>query len=426
MAHADFIYQRRVRALMVLESIYRHGAYSQRYLALHLAAPLLEERERFLQHIEQEGATRLTLRRVAQGLIKTIRCLGLRNLRDVPLAEVDRALARWQRGRRAGWTPDFFWIAKRWLRFHHKLRLPARTREPYAAHIDEYTHFLTNSGFASETVRNRRMTAKLFLRWLFEQDRRLRSVSINDVDKFFSFKKATKAWTLRTIATQTAGLRAFFRYAENRRWCCRRVAMGMTGPRIPRYGNKPHPPTWREVRQLLAIRSPRAAEIRANAIFSLLARYGLRSGDVINLRLADFNWKAKTLNVRRSKTGGFQRFPIDRGTAASVLRYVMNVRPNCSYPHVFVTLNPPFRPLSATTLWLITSRRFKRLGIHCRPRGPHSFRYACAQHLLQRGLSFKEISDFLGHHNLETVRVYAKCDMKSLRAVADFDLGDLI
>ena len=93
--------------LRVLKSIYSHGAYSERALGLHLAAPLLEERERFLQHLRREGATQRALKRVEQGLIKTIRCFRLKNLRDVELCEVHRACSRWQGRRRAGWTPDF-------------------------------------------------------------------------------------------------------------------------------------------------------------------------------------------------------------------------------------------------------------------------------------------------------------------------------
>jgi len=411
---------------MMLDSIYSHGAYSQRYLAVHLAAPLLEERERFLEHLKQEGATELTLRRVAQGLIQTVRILQLKALRDVDAREVKLSTARWQANRGISSTPPFFWIAKRWLCFLGKLKVPARPPQPYAAKMDEFVRFLINCGFAPKTVRGRRLAATLFLRWLSQQHRSLRSVSISDVDKYFSFKRATAGWSLRTIATEGAGLRPFLRYAGSRHWCSNSIATAIRGPRLPRYQNARHPPTWREVRQVLAMPATSPAAIRANAIFSLLSGYGLRSGDVTNLRLGDFNWVARTVNVRRSKNGGFQRFPIKQEIAASVLNYVMNVRPKCSCPHLFVTLNPPFRPLTDTTLWVITSQRFARLGIHCRPRGPHSLRYACAQHLLERGLSFKEIADFLGHHNLETVRVYAKCDVKLLRAVADFDLGDLI
>src|SRR6266849_5987073 len=122
-------------ALRALESIYGQGAYSRKALALHLAAPLLEERERFLQHLHREGANRRTLKRVAQGLIKTIRCFRLKSLRNIKLCEVHRAVARWQSRRCAGWTPEFFWTAKRWLRFHDRLRLPAPPPEPYATKI---------------------------------------------------------------------------------------------------------------------------------------------------------------------------------------------------------------------------------------------------------------------------------------------------
>jgi integrase/recombinase XerD len=280
----------------VLEFIYSHGPYSQRALGLHLAAPLLQERERFLQHLQPEGATQRTLRRVEQGLIKTIRCFRLKNLRDVELREVHRACARWKSRHHAGWTPDFFWTAKRWLRFHRRLRLPAQPPQPYAAKIAQFTHFLTNCGLSSETIRCQRLMATLFLRWLSEQHRGLRSASLNEVDKFFSIKKATKGWSPGTIATAAAALRSFFQYAENCYWCSPGTAIGIKGPHIPRYRNTRHPPAWREVRQLLAIPAASRAEIRANAILSLFTRYGLRASGVIRLRLADLNWKAKTLN----------------------------------------------------------------------------------------------------------------------------------
>lgn len=410
---------------MVLQSIYSHGAYSRKALALHLAAPLLEERERFLQHLHREGATQQTLKRVAQGLINTIRYFGLKNLRDVGIEEVQRVCARWQKRRQANWTPNFFWTAKRWLRFHDRLRLPSPPRDPYLDKVDEFTQFLKHQGLSPETVRWRRLATILFVRWLSAQHRRLRSASVNDIDEFFSFKKATRAWSPGTIANAAAALRSFFRYAERSRWCPRAVAIGIRGPRIPRYRNVGRPPSWRIVRRILADRGSNRADVRGHAILSLLATYGLRASDVINLRLADINWKAKTLHVRRTKSGNFQRFPLGRKTTASILRYVMNVRPKCSCPNLFVTLNPPFRPICNASLWRITSFRFKRCGIDCRPRGPHALRYACAERLLERGLSFKEISDFLGHRGLQSVRIYTKCDIKLLRQVANFPLGDL-
>jgi integrase/recombinase XerD len=409
----------------MLESIYSHGAYSRKALAFHLAAPLLEERERFLQHLEMEGATHLTLKRVAQGLINTIRCLELKKLRHVGVEEVQRVCALWQRRNRTGWSPSFFWTAKRWLRFHDRLRLPTPPRDAYMDKVAEFTQFLETQGLSPETVRWRRLAAILFLRWSSGQHRRLRSSSVNDIDDFFSFKKATRAWSPGTIANAAAALRSFFRYAERSQWCSRPVAIGIRRPRIPRYRNVVRAPSWGIIQRILADRGSKRADVRAHAILSLLATYGLRATDVINLRLADVNWKAKTLHVRRTKSRNFQRFPLERKTAASILRYLKNVRPKCSCPNLFVTLNPPFRPTCNASLWRITSFRFRGCGIDCRPRGPHALRYACAEHLLERGLSFKEISDFLGHRGLQSVRIYTKSDLKLLRRVADFPLGDL-
>lgn len=116
---------------MVLQSIYSHGAYSRKALAFHLTSPLLEQRERFLLHLHKEGATQRTLKRVEQGLLKTIRCFGLKKLRNVGVEEVQRVCTRWQRRNHANWTPDFFSTAKRWLRFHDRLRFPSPPRDAY-------------------------------------------------------------------------------------------------------------------------------------------------------------------------------------------------------------------------------------------------------------------------------------------------------
>ena len=58
--------------------------------------------------------------------------------------------------------------------------------------------------------------------------------------------------------------------------------------------------------------------------------------------------------------------------------------------------------------------------------GPHALRHANATHLLEQGLSLKEIADHLGHRHPDTTRIYAKVDLAQLRQVADLDLGGLL
>jgi site-specific recombinase XerD len=58
--------------------------------------------------------------------------------------------------------------------------------------------------------------------------------------------------------------------------------------------------------------------------------------------------------------------------------------------------------------------------------GLHSLRHSCAMQLLHEGSSLKDIADFLGHSDMSSVNLYAKFDLKMLRAVAQFSLAGLI
>jgi len=66
------------------------------------------------------------------------------------------------------------------------------------------------------------------------------------------------------------------------------------------------------------------------------------------------------------------------------------------------------------------------LNLNIKHHGPHALRHACATHLINEGVTLKEISDHLGHQGLDTTRIYTKVDLTSLRKVADFNLGDLL
>ena len=73
----------------------------------------------------------------------------------------------------------------------------------------------------------------------------------------------------------------------------------------------------------------------------------------------------------------------------------------------------------------MVSQRLHALGLSLPHYGPHILRHACATHLLEQGLSLKEIGDHLGHQNADATRLYAKVDLVGLRQVGDFDLGGL-
>jgi len=179
-------------------------------------------------------------------------------------------------------------------------------------------------------------------------------------------------------------------------------------------------------RLLEGVKGTSASALRARAILSLFAIYGLRSGEVSRLLLSDFDWSAETFLVAHSKRGGRQPYPLQHEVGEAILEYITKARPRTECRHLFVTLHVPYRSVATASLWEMTSRRLKAAGISCRRSGPHSLRHACATHLLQEGVSLKEIGDLLGHRSAMSTGIYAKVDISMLRRVADFDLGGLL
>jgi integrase/recombinase XerD len=230
-----------------------------------------------------------------------------------------------------------------------------------------------------------------------------------------------------TILSYTSILRTFFRFAGRQGWCCPRLAAAIHSPRIYRQETLPSCPSWDDVQRLLATtEGDRPTDIRDRAILMLLAIYGLRAGEVVRLRLEDFDWEQERLHVLRPKANRAQIYPLSRSVGNAVLRYLKEVRPRSSLREVFLTRRVPYRLLSAKAVWPIVSCRFDALGVSLPHQGPHSLRHACATHLLEQGLSLKEIADHLGHLHPVTTQIYTKVDLARLRKVGEFDMGGLL
>jgi len=123
----------------------------------------------------------------------------------------------------------------------------------------------------------------------------------------------------------------------------------------------------------------------------------------------------------------FESVTVSEGSLADLtIEDVDNFCPDCSRRELFLTMRPPFRPLSSSCMYHVTSRRISALGIQTRHQGPHCLRHACANHLVAERFSLKEIGDHLGHRSSLTTSIYAKVDLSGLREVADFDLGGLL
>lgn len=404
-------------------------------IARHENAPLLQERKAFLEHLCQQGTSLAAVRAVACQTLNIMRVLKLDRLRDVSLDEIKDAAQRWAEQQKSNpraqsydhTTSYFIYVAKKWFRFAGRLKTPTRPRMRFADQLETFATWMTEEqGLSPLSVRSHCWKSSGFLTWFSQRHRRLSSVRIRDVDEYLLLK-GEQGWSRRSVSVACQALRAFFRYAEQRGWCKPGMAESIESPRLYVHEGLPEGPEWKDVQRLLeGVRGKDHAAIRARAMLSLFAIYGLRSGEVSRLLVSDFDWRAETFVVNHSKRGGAQQYPLQREVGEAILKYIRKVRPRCACGHLFLTLRPPYRPVGTSDIWSITSRRIQAAGIRCRRHGPHSLRHACATHLLEQGASLKLIGDLLGHRDSASAGIYAKVHLKLLRRVADFDLGGLL
>jgi integrase/recombinase XerD len=362
-------------------------------------------------------------------LLHVMRLLDFNSIRGVEIAEIERGSQLWGRDtefhktNRAGpkSAESFHYIALNWFKFQ-KLLITLPTETGYAeSTIQDFSDFMQFRGMSTESIRVYSARMRPFLKWSLARCENISELSVRDVDVHLEMKRVDGCLP-RTIASSCVALRLFFRYAELRGLNDRKISRDIENPKFARYDPLPKGPPWKQVRALLASEnSGRPADLRASAIVLLCSIYGLRGAEIVRLTLEDFDWINEIMLVRRAKRGRIQQFPIQFEVGEAILKYLQQCRPRCECRNLFVTLKPPHRPIRSATIWTIIANRMRRSGFTVKA-ATHSFRHACATELLRQGSSPREIADFLGHRDLESVSIYAKSNIHSLRKVAAFSL----
>ncbi len=175
-----------------------------------------------------------------------------------------------------------------------------------------------------------------------------------------------------------------------------------------------------EIARLLTICADGTAIARRNyAILLLLSRLGLRAKEVVRLQLNDVGWVNGSLLVRPGKTHCERILPLAQDVGEALLSYLQNERPVTSHRNLFLVHKAPYRPLqTAQAITMIVTRLLAKAGIVRRSSGAHLFRHTAATQMVNRGASFKDVADVLGHQSLQTTGIYAKLDLVALSQVA--------
>lgn len=169
------------------------------------------------------------------------------------------------------------------------------------------------------------------------------------------------------------------------------------------------------VRRLLASCDRRRLVGRRDfAIMLLLARLGLRAGEVAALTLDDIDWRTGMLLVH-GKGGREDALPLPTDVGEAIVSYLRR-RPRCECRALFLRVTAPRRGLNRCTVAWVVRAACDRTGL---PRvGAHRLRHTTATEMLRAGASLSEIGQVLRHRESKTTAIYAKVNDTALRALA--------
>jgi integrase/recombinase XerD len=277
-------------------------------------------------------------------------------------------------------------------------------------------------GLARATRVQRIDRAREFLSRLGERSEPnlLHELQVRDIDAYLTCR--TQGLRRKSINDVTSDLRVFLRYLHGSGTTARDLSTSVTSPILYTYEDIPSAPLAEDVQKVLATtrRDRNLGGRRDYAILTLLATYGLRSGEITALRLDDLDWRNEVLLVRHSKTGTSSKLPLLPEPGEALLNYLENARPRSAVREVFLCLNAPHRAFPhGSALYDVIRRRLDAAGIvrHGK-KGPHAFRHARAVSLLRAAVPLKQIGDILGHRSTLSTGVYLKLATEDLRGVA--------
>lgn len=284
---------------------------------------------------------------------------------------------------------------------------------------DYEQHLRSERGFAAASLPNYCQVSRSFLAEHVGDGRlELEHVDVSTVTTFVC-RHATSLSRGRAKILVT-GLRSLLRFLLQRGLIDRDLAVCVPAVADWRLATIPKSLKPDDIEQVLnACDRTTALGRRDHAILLLLARLGLRAGEVVRLQLDDIHWRTGEITVRGSKTRRHDRLPLLIAVGEALATYVHRDRPRCASRRVFLCGNAPSRgfagPSSVTT---IVRRALHHAGLQPPVRGAHLLRHSLATDLLRQGASLSEIGQVLRHRSVDTTAIYAKVDVAALRALA--------
>jgi site-specific recombinase XerD len=297
-------------------------------------------------------------------------------------------------------------------------KVPEFPATPAEALLQRFGRFLeSEKSLAPSTVRSYCSLVRPFVVAQAGRPGGWASLSPRDVDQFIVARASVDR--PGSVGVRANALRALFRWM----WRERLVDASLPGavgrvaaPAATRVGQRAFEKE-ELVRLFGALSKDVAARRRDQAMLALLARLGLRAGEVASLRLDDLDWRAGVIRVR-GKRGRVDELPLPSDVGAALGAYLKSARSSgTSHREVFLGVDAPHGPITGAAVTSVVIQARRRAGIDGRG-GAHRLRHSAACAVLASGGGLTEVAQLLRHEHPSASARYARSNLEALATLA--------
>jgi integrase/recombinase XerD len=282
--------------------------------------------------------------------------------------------------------------------------------------VERFRAYLVGErGLAAGTVRYYERFARLFLESISAAGGEVdpARLTAGDVGRFVREQAAGRS--VGSTKNMVMALRSLFRFWHLEGVTAEDLAGAVPGV-APQSRSLPRALPAGTVGRLLAGCDRRTAVGRRNfAVLIVLARLGLRAGEIAAIELEDIDWRRGELLVR-GKGGRREILPLPVDVGEALTGYLQRGRPRVACRRLFLRVNAPGGALSPAGVSNVVRSACRRCGLPvvC----AHRLRHTVATETLRAGGSLEEIGQLLRQQSTFTTAIYARVDRDNLRELA--------
>jgi integrase/recombinase XerD len=234
---------------------------------------------------------------------------------------------------------------------------------------------------------------------------------------YFCLTAKGKPLTLRTQSQMLGVVKGFTRFLKESDYLIRDPAEGMRLPRKPKRLPRAILSSVEVKKLLQSIDTHTNRGYRNRIILEILYDTAIRRAEVANIKLHDLDLASGYIRI--SGKGDKDRVvPLSKRVCELVQNYILMVR------HTFVNgddpgwliLNRWGCKMDPNGIWAAVKRCVGLSGIK-KNITTHTFRHACATHMLKAGAPVRHLQEMLGHESLESTQIYTHVTINDLKEI---------